>query len=120
MAVSAGCTEPIFTDGEPVVRTAPPEPRNQCEETFASRLTDDLGTAEASPPTPSPDALLAVMDACSGAELLEADDYFSFDSGPPNGRLNTRRLFNGPGRDAQLVTLCGLPQWSATHACETP
>ena len=117
--LATACTEPMFMGGEPVVRTAPPEPRNRCEEMFAWLLTDDLGTAEETPPTPAPDALSTVLSACTAGDLLEADDYFAFDSGRAMERLTMRRLFNGPGRDAQLVAFCDSALWAATKACET-
>ena len=106
-------------DGEPVVRTAPPEPRNRCEETFAWLLTNDLGTAEETPPTPAPDALSTVLNDCTAEELLEADDYFAFETGRTMERLTMRRLFNGPGREAQLVAFCDSAQWSELKACKT-
>lgn len=115
----AGCTGAIFSDGEPPVRTAPPEPRNPCEKTFAWLLTNDLGTAEEAPPTPTADVLATVLDDCSADDLLEADEYFAFDTGATMGRLTMRRLFHGPEREQQLVAFCESPMWSESHACET-
>ena len=117
--VISGCAATMYSDGEPVARTAPPDPRNGCEETFARLLTDDLGTAEVAPPSPTPDVLTTVLDACTASDLLAADDHFAFASGGPMSRLITRRLFNGPEREEQLVVLCETPAWSQTHACET-
>jgi hypothetical protein len=117
--IASACTESIFSDGEPVVRTAPPEPRNPCEETFAWLLTNDLGIAEEPPPTPTADALATVLNDCTANDLLEADDYFAFDTGASMERLMARRLFNGPDRDEQLVAFCESPMWSETRACET-
>ena len=116
--IASGCTA-VFFDGEPAVRTAPPEPRNPCEETFAWLLTNDLGTAEEPPSSPTPDALATVLNDCTAVKLLEADDYFAFDAGRPKERLVMRRLFNGPERDEQLVAFCESPLWSQTHTCET-
>ena len=117
--IAIGCTESIFSDGEPVVRTTPPEPRNPCEETFAWLLTNDLGTAEEPPPTPTDDVLATVLDDCTADDLLEADDYFAFEAGETMQRLTTRRLFNGRERAEQLVAFCESPMWSQTRACET-
>jgi hypothetical protein len=117
--IVSGCTESIFSDGEPVVRTAPPEPRNPCEETFAWLLTNDLGTAEEPPPTPTADVLATVLNDCTAEDLLEADDYFAYDAGQTMQRLTTRRLFNGPERAEQLVAFCESSMWSETRACET-
>ena len=117
--IAGGCTASIFSDGEPVVRTAPPEPRNPCEETFAWLLTNDLGTAQEPPPTPTPDALATVLNDCTAEDLLEADDYFAFATGATMQRLTMRRLFNGPEREQQLVAFCESPMWSESHACET-
>ena len=117
--IASGCTQSIFSDGEPVVRTAPPEPRNRCEETFAWLLTNDLGTAEEAPPTPTDDVLATVLDDCTADDLLEADDYFAFETGETMRRLTMRRLFNGPEREEQLAAFCESPMWSQTHACET-
>lgn len=117
--IAGGCTESIFSDGEPVVRTAPPEPRNPCEETFAWLLTNDLGTAEEPPPTPTDDVLATVLNDCTASDLLEADDYFAFEAGQTMQRLTWRRLFNGPNREEQLVAFCDSPNWSQTRACET-
>lgn len=113
------CTQQYFSDSEPIVQTAPPAPRNNCEAAFASRLTDGLGKAEEHPPTPAPDELRPVMDACTGEELLAANDRFAFDSGPIMGRLRMRRLFNGIGHEAQLRSMCAAPTWSDTRACQT-
>ena len=116
--IAGGCTA-IFSDGEPVVPTAPPEPRNPCEETFAWLLTNDLGTAEEPPPTPTDLVLGTVLDDCTATDLLRADDYFAFDAGETMQRLTTRRLFNGPDREEQLIAFCESPMWLETHACET-
>lgn len=117
--IASGCTGAIFTDSEPVVRTAPPEARNHCEETFASLLTNHLGTAEEAPPTPAADVLVRVLNDCTADALLEADDYFAFEVGRPMQRLTARRLFNGPEREERFLAFCESPQWSQTHACET-
>lgn len=117
--IASGCTQTIFSDGEPVGRTAPPEPRNGCEETFAWLLTNDLGTAEEPPSSPTPDALATVLNDCTATHLLEANDYFAFEAGRPGERLIMRRLFNGPDREEQLIAFCESPMWLETHACET-
>jgi hypothetical protein len=117
--VMSGCTQVWSHPDVELVRTAPPEPRNECELAFGEELTNDLGTAESFPPSPIPAALLAVLDSCTAAELLSADDYFAFEAGAPYGRLLSRRLFNGPDRQGQLLAFCDAPEWESTLACRT-
>jgi hypothetical protein len=117
--IASGCTQMVFSDGEPVVRTAPPEPRNACEETFAWLLTNDLGTAEEPPPTPTDLVLGTVLNDCTATHLLRADDYFAYEAGRTMERLTTRRLFNGPDREEQLIAFCDSPMWLETRTCET-
>lgn len=117
--LTTGCAPAIFSDSEPITGTDPPPARNDCEEAFATQLTANLGIAETPPPSPEQSAVIAVMDECTGDELLEADDYFSFGVGGPMTRLLARRLFNGPDRFDQLVELCGQMPYEHTRACRT-
>jgi hypothetical protein len=108
----------MFSDG-PTAQTAPPAARNSCEETFATQLTNELGTAETPPPTPAQAVVITVMETCTARELLEADNRFSFDVGRPMAKLRAHRLFDGPHRMDLLTSLCNTMPYHATRACRT-
>jgi hypothetical protein len=118
---ASACTSTItiFSDSEPLRPTDPPAARNGCDESFSTHLTDGLGVPTSPPPTPEPDLLLLVMDACTAAELVEANDYFSYPVGEPMTYLGHRRLFDGPDPNGQLAALCASEPYSGTRACTT-
>ncbi len=108
-----------LTDSEPIKYSAPPSPRNDCEAAFLKDLTADIGIALSPPPTPQTDAVVRVMNACTGDELLAADDYLAFAVGGMMARLEFRALFSGPGPETQLVDLCRSEPYHSTLACRT-
>ena len=118
LVILAGCSEQIFSESGAIEPYVPPEPRNACEREFASRLMQDIGGALVAPPTPEPDAVAAILDACSPEQLVEADEHYTFAVGQQMARLLHRRLLNAAmdPTDA-LMQLCQDDRYADTQAC---
>lgn len=119
LATLVGCTQQIFSESEPIRPYAPPEPRDACEQEFATRLMQDIGTAIVAPPSPEPAAVAVVLDACSPQELVAADRYYVFAAGQPGARLNFHRLLQEPDSLNGLRQLCQEESYAVTQACAT-
>ena len=112
----------VFSDGGPVADIVPPPPRNVCEELFRARLMSNLGNGTLPLPPISDENLLRVMNACSAAELVEANRYYVFGAGPPGGQLLVHRLLEGRSRDDQrdrLRAICQREALEQTKACQS-
>jgi hypothetical protein len=84
----------------------PPPARTMCERVFFDRLMRGIQANMTAIPSPSEDALIAVYNACSAAQLLTANERYAFAIGPPRGQLVELRLFNGPAIPSQLTQAC--------------
>lgn len=118
------CAKParIFSDGGEIPDLVPRPARTECEQVFRSELMSNLGKAMTPLPQIRDSSLVAVLNACSADELVDANDYYEFAAGPSMGRLLVRRLLTGRDRDDELDRLrdlCKRPFLTETNACET-
>jgi hypothetical protein len=113
VALGSGCV--VTSESDHVEPYDPPPARTACEEAFRSRLMMDIGTAIEQAPAPAPGALEAVFAACTFPEMIAADEYYMYPSGPPTGRLMRNRLPGVAG--TRPADLCEQDAFAATLAC---
>jgi hypothetical protein len=118
LVLLTGCTTEVFSDSEPIEPYEPPPPRNACEQVFGAELMMDIGTGIDPIAAPTPESVRTTFKACSAEELVAANEYFVYASGPQMGQLLTHRLPIDPGDMDDLVGMCADETLATTRACE--